>query len=302
MSEKFYKYSNKADLNHLPLIFGGCLVVIFILGIIYNYACTWIPFIYTNILITIFYGSCVGIANLAVIRIGNIRNRMLMFTIGAILSIIAIYFSWITFAMTRTEVGYKDGFMMMFHGGELLRLMPQWAQEKTFIFVKKPIGADSVEFYYWVWFFEAFLIMLFAELCTHFMTRRQVFCEACHKWCEGDFELKVSDNMVAKLTSSTKAKEQNKCLKQALLVANFTTLLKADKFNDNPDESYLQYSINYCEKCENLAVISVERHVVEITNEKVFNKDLHRKFEQNYIIISGLLIPQPIAKELIRKQ
>ncbi len=306
MTTKFYKYSNKADLQSLPLTLIILLGVMFIFGIIYNYLCSWIPLVYLNVLTTFAYASIIALLNYLLILKCNIRSQILMMISGLFLSIIAIYLSWVTFSMIRSSLGYKDGFMLMFHGNELLRLLPEWAQSKTFILNNKNPEEiwsflKSSSFYYLVWIFEALIIIVVTEFSTYFVMKQYAFCESCHEWCDGNFKAKITDDFVSELTQSDDIKEQNKCLKQSLLIGNFKALLSGNKIDNDEQENYLEYSINYCEKCEDLAIINVERHVIEITEEKTFKQKIERKTQKDYFLTSGLLIPMSIAKKLMSK-
>ncbi len=178
MEEQYYKHSgivNPIGLFLIPIIGIPCGVI---LSCIYSYAIFYIPFIYLNFFITLFFGIFLGFILRKIAIIGKVRNTSLLMITGLIVGSIALYCSWITWIYAFTEHAYytvdpSDMWLVISKTAEL----GAWT-----IFGWTPTGWAL----YLIWGIEALMIVGVTSILASTIPP---YCENCKQWLTNEIEL-----------------------------------------------------------------------------------------------------------------
>lgn len=174
--DKYYKESGKIGLPGIVLMAAAGLIASAILGAIYGYAIFYIPFIYLNFFITIFFGVGVGLAIGKTGYFTKVRNRQAVLIFGLVFGIIAGYFGWIFWIHAASEQTVLD-----FNPENILTIMGDIAENGAWsMFGWTPTGAAL----YIIWAIEGLIIIIASIIFALSGIGRQPFCEECENWTE----------------------------------------------------------------------------------------------------------------------
>ena len=174
-SPLYYRHSGKVGRLALPYMLGLGVVGSFVLGPVYAYADYYIPFIYLNFFLTLFYGMGIGFLVVFGAQRGQVRNSLVALLGGFLAGLIALYVAWAFWIQAVT-----GGRLMTFSPSTLLQAIQTingrgvWRISKS-----QPVTGTLL---YIVWFAEALIIVGTSALIAYFSNSDEPFCERCKSW------------------------------------------------------------------------------------------------------------------------
>ncbi|PHI20926.1 hypothetical protein CEQ90_06055 [Lewinellaceae bacterium SD302] len=93
----YYKLSGKFDPSRTILATIVVILLLPLLSFLYNMVNTFIPIIYANVFVAVGYGLLLGYSLRFIAGFGRVRNNQLLFGIGVVIVIIAIFTYWKAF-------------------------------------------------------------------------------------------------------------------------------------------------------------------------------------------------------------
>jgi hypothetical protein len=172
--DMYYQESGNVDLKGILIVAVVGAVTAALLGAIYGYVSYYIPLIYFNFFITLFFGIGVGFALGKASLWGSIRNTKFMLAAGLFFGVLAIYFGWVSWFHAVSEQS-----LLMFGPGEILQSMEGIASFGAWsIFGWTPTGTAL----YIIWAIEAIMVIGGTTLLAMGGGGREPYCEDCDAW------------------------------------------------------------------------------------------------------------------------
>jgi hypothetical protein len=270
-AEMYYQESGKANAQGIAMVVGGGLAAAALLGAIYAYASFYIPLIYLNVLLTVFFGVGLGWVLGKAAYHGKVRNANLMMAAAALIGLVGIYVAWVFWVHAFTEQE-----ILSFAPGDVTDMMSLLSFTGVWsIFGWTPSGFAL----YAIWAIEALIVIIAAVVLAVGASGRQPFCEECDNWTE---ETLVSNHL---------APIQNPAELIRLLesrdMSGITNL-------ENIDESDLQRTkveLLKCPGCGNAHFLTVEH--IEVT----FDND-GKPSDEEVVIVENLKLNRDSYQQL----
>jgi len=270
--DKYYQHSGVIGLSG-PInmaLFGSTAALV--LGAIYGYAIFYIPFIYLNFFITLFFGMGVGYSIHLGAKIGKVRNTKAVLCFGLIIGCLAEYVGWVSWILAFSK---QEALVLM--PWDMFSIMHKIAEEGVWsIFGGTPSGF----FLYAIWAIEAVMIIGATSLASCSKLSTTPFCEECEEWIEEKFTIGFLDPV-------TNPDE----LKAQLEQTDFTLLNSLKKQQTTKDE-YTEIDLLHCPDCRQNHFLTIKS--VKITMDSKSKKE--EKDENN--IIENLIITQEHHKAI----
>lgn len=250
--ELYYKESGNISPISILAIIVSAIATAAVLGAVYGYATFLIPFIYLNVIITVFFGVAMGFVVNKVAYFTKSRNSGRVAMLGLLAGILAEYFGWVFWIHALTEQ-----LVLSFNPLALFSIISSVAEEGAWSIFGgyTPTGFAL----YLIWAIEAGIIIIVSWLSTVGSTSSKPFCEDCGTWAEEkvltsrlepilnieDFVEKIENKDFAVLTSLSNVKHIDP-IKTAVKVLNCPSCDKAhylkvdiiiEKVNDKGEKS-----------------------------------------------------------------
>lgn len=168
----YYTHSGKFPMKALVLSLTFGIITTLILSFVYAYALYWIPFIYVHFLLTLGYGSLIGIATTTGFSMGKGRNNKIASLLGLFIGLFAYYIAWGAYSYANLGFFLTSPFSIM-------ALMSMGLQEGFWSMSGLTIKGGLLGFY---WLSEAIMIIGSSWLLTYILSNSKVFCEKCNDW------------------------------------------------------------------------------------------------------------------------
>ncbi len=242
----YYEFSGKiGPLGVITVLLPGVVASI-VLGFIYAYAIFFIPFVYINFFITVFFGAGIGAAVGWGARIGKVRNGAVIALAGLGFGLVGECFQW----WKWVEIGVASASIKVTSAGQLIEVIQAIAENGAWsIFGFTPTGF----LLYLIWFAEGTIIVLGAGLVAYGMFSSSPFCEKCKNWLK-----------VAKKIEPLTALEDPETARIQLEQGHFDVLEALTRQSGSPVE-FTRLELTHCPGCFNLFLISVR--AIELTND-----------------------------------
>lgn len=252
-TNNYYKHSGKiGPLGPIYMIVFGVLAAL-VLGAIYGYAIFYIPFIYLNFFITLFFGAIVGYAIGLGGKMGKVRNSSLMLLFGFVLGVIAEYVGWVSWILAFSE---QEAFLLNpTHMSNVLSLVAEggaWT-----IFGWTPKGTSL----YLIWLIEAVMIIGASTLVSWSVISAVPYCEPCGKWVENKYAF-----------SPVSSIENVDTLKSQLESGDFSSLQALEKL-DSPANASTLVEVFHCDGCNKNFYLTVKSVVVSVDSDNKEKKE-----------------------------
>jgi hypothetical protein len=260
VSQTYSYYRHSGALGPLGLLYMTLLGAIgaVVLGAVYGYAIYYIPFIYLNFFITLFFGVGVGLLVGFGGKLGKVRNSGALIVFGLIFGVLAEYAGWISWIHAASEQQY-----LLTSAEAILGVLGRVAEKGAWsIFGWTPKGAAL----YAIWAIEAIMIIGGSTISAVGVVSSIPFCERCNKWVE-------ETTTVSPLAPVADPQE----MKRQLERGDFTMLGSLEKL-DEESAAYTQVALPHCPSCANSYFLTVER--VVITKD---SKGKEKKEETNLV-------------------
>lgn len=270
-----YKPSGKTGMLGPVITFLCTAIGGAILGVLYSYIVTWIPFIYINFFITI--GFAFGLAFL--IRtgslLGHVRSGIVNLVFGGLGLITAYYVHWVAWiAAQNIGIGWVWDPLALFGIIKEINEHGLWSIGR--------FGSDgaivSGVFLTIIWVIEALIIFLGGMMG---MTVDSVYCERCRKWTSTNDDLSRMDLKGADV------------LLDGLHQGEFDVFSQLQPAAENAIE-YLKLDTCWCEGCSDFAVLSMSHVFIEYDEE---GKENNRETP----IMSKAIVPYPVVTDLVSR-
>lgn len=217
----YYQSSGKFSVTFVIYFVLVSLLVFPLLGLAYAYCIWYIPFVYINFFITLFFGFLVGVLlSIFVIKKGKVRNPALAALIGAIGAIVALYFhwaSWVDLVINASEGSDLAGLGIATSNVKILQVFSLAMQPEQLWGLIKEINAtgtwgikrsDAVNgaFLSFIWAIEFLLVLGVSSFMTY-LDGKKPYCEVGDNWHE-EVELPAfnlidnKEDLIANITKS----------------------------------------------------------------------------------------------------
>lgn len=275
MGTKLEKYHESGKIGLLSpiilLVFG--VIGGLILGAIYSYGISYIPFIYLNALLAIGLGMGIAFLTNSAGKIGKVRNRGVMAIFGLINGLIALYVQWVVWI----HILLDD--LWIWKPNEVWEIIQLILPEGTWSIGRSSDLAVSGTPLAIVWIIEALIIILIPMFSA---ILNSVYCEECERWVNDEKELKFAIN------------EDIEQLKTELESGNLTLLKTLEKLSEE-NELKNHFKLNYaiCTECNHTAYMSLEKVIIEVDKKGNSKANTTELFEH-------LMISRTVFDELTR--
>lgn len=249
----YYVHSGKCPVLSvfLMLIFGAFAAAI--LSVVYGYAIAYIPFIYLNFFITLFFGVLVGVVVGIGGKKGKSRNQAVYGLIGLLIGVFALYLSWVVWFYASS--GQK---LLLINANELWISMRLIATTGAWsIFGWTPTGGAL----YFIWIVEALMIVGGCTLMAFASVESVPFCETCSQWVEN-----------SKTKSGLESIEEQADFNLKLEQGQFGVLNELSQAESNSNSS-TEVEIKKCNSCEGSNYLSVSSVKTKVDEKGKESKD-----------------------------
>lgn len=180
-----YKHSGQLGSGVLLMPLFGTVAAV-VLGIVYSYADVYSPVAgYVSIVLTFMFALGVGFILKETTRIGKCRSVGFTALIGLVVSLVALYSAWATFAyilLKRMEgLDREISLITCFASPRMIwRLAVAIGEHGWYeIFGSTPEGLELWSF----WVIEALILIVVIIAMAVTAVLGRVFCEQCDQWC-----------------------------------------------------------------------------------------------------------------------
>jgi len=236
-AKKYYKHSGAIGFfsPFLMFIFGAVSVAL--LSVAYGYAIHYIPLIYFNFFITLFFGAGVGFSIAYAARLGKCRNVGMVLLIGFSFGVAAAYAGWITWFYAAS-----DQKLIMVMPDAVWTATQRIAETGHWSLFKWTPKNDVLNI---IWGVEAAMIIL---TCTGISVTQldTPFCERCKKWMDKEEKLQPLDPIVD--SERVVLQFEN---------GDYSALAALQKVGPGAN-LYTQVTLNNCDFCGNGHLMTVE--------------------------------------------
>jgi hypothetical protein len=239
--EKYYSHSGAVGITG-PILFATVgLLVTALMAWVYGYAVYYIPLIYINFFITLFFGGGVGFLIGWLGKVGKVRNNMVMLLSGLALGLFANYFQWVA-AIAAISGDLAGEMVIVFSPLVLFEFMGGLADTGYWtIFGWTPTGWAM----YLFWWIEFFIIVGGATLIAMGFSSEEPYCENCDDWVKDKYQI-TNLNPVGNPLALVQGMEQD----------NFEELMNLEKAMTG-SRQFTQLTLTHCSGCNLMHFISV---------------------------------------------
>lgn len=255
MSKAYSYYQHSGAIGPLGPVYMTLLgaIGVVLLGAVYGYAIYYIPLIYFNFFITLFFGLGVGFLVGYGGKLGKVRNSWAVIVFGLIFGVLAEYAGWISWIHAASEQAY-----LLTSPREIFEVLGNVAERGAWsIFSWTPKGAAL----YAIWAIEAIMIIGGSTVSAWGVVSSTPFCEHCNKWVE---ETTTISNL-APLPDPQEMKHQ-------LEQGDFTTLNSLESL-EGASAEYTQLALPHCPGCEGSYFLTVKGVTVSKDSKGKEKKD-----------------------------
>lgn len=271
MNNKYYKHSGKVPIIGLFFILIFASIAIGAGGFLYSYGIVKIPFIYINVFLTFGYGALVGIFISIGAKLGKIRNPKIVKMSALIISLIAVYVSWITWL-----IAISGKFIFFSHNDLIYSLRYLMVTGSWSIGSTTPKG----NFLMIIWIIEALIIISITYLLSTITIEDSAFCEDCDEWTISKKAIYLEpifniNDHIGNLESH-----------------NFDLIYNAN-FGVS-DNNHTELILSSCEECRQKFYLTIKDVAVSFDKKG-------RKSESKSKIVTNLIINREIYDNLLKK-
>lgn len=271
---EYYRHSGKFGV-HGPLlaVLGACLLG-YPSGIAYAYLIDWIPFVYLNFFITLFYGMAFGLLSALLLRLARVRNIFVATLTGLVAGACASYFSWNGYV----HILMTDPPMLADLGG-LSRLMTllynvgSWGIGSS----GKPVTGLFLGL---VWVVEAIMIIGACTMLAYGGVALVPYCESCRNWLSEEEKIDTLDHF-----DSPQHIEQFK--------AGSIAPLDQARPRDPSASRFARLTVRHSPQCADFCTLSVDNVSVSIDKEG-------KSQEKSEAVVSNLRVPKSLLDRLTK--
>lgn len=178
---KPYVHSGAAPSLGILMSLGAGLAAAAGLGIAYGYLMFWIPFVYLNFLMTIFFGIIIGYIVFAAGKAGKVRNSALIGVVGLVCAIAGLYFAWAGYIGGLVNKSGEDAPFVVLNPAAILDVGGLLLEKGAWtLFGGTPTGTIL----FILWLLEALIIVGAGGLIAWSSIGELPFCEGCDAWTE----------------------------------------------------------------------------------------------------------------------
>ena len=267
----YYQPSGEYNLQKILLWSPLSLIVLYLGGLGYNYWCSAIESVYFSFLgIVIMIMAGFG-ASMILINLGQIRNRLVVNVIAAIIAVLTVYINWMTFVPVRTQAGFAQMFIGPF---EILDVLPLWAENANYIVNGQKIPSLLLKVF---WLMEAVGLLIGTFILTTISTKSIAYCERCTSWLDEEYKSPV----LGEITDL----DEFKPAIESLDFSAISNLGLGDK-----KASHTEVTINKCLDCKKAITLNITSTVINVVG-------LEKK-EKEKTIINNLWISSDHLAEI----
>ena len=268
----YYKHSGRfSPFGVLVGLFTGIAGSI-PLGWLYSYGIIQMPYIKLRALSTLFFGLAVGgCAGIGMVW-GKVRSNWVAALVGLIVSLFALYVSWVTWLVQIFFIGaitWKS-FDLFFHPLVVWQIVERvqgvgtWGSSGS----EATHGTELTV----IWSIEALTILGFGILAAVAVVRKKPFCENCDSWC----------NRSEKLVFFPSVFGQD--LKQRLEAKDLSFIEKlvptSEKF------AHIRFDLFSCSTCNMLNTLSVNQLLIQPAKSRWSQAKAERKELLTFLLVS----------------
>ncbi len=263
---RYYKHSGVIGIVGpvLMLVFG--LLAAGILGAIYGYAIYYIPLIYVNFFVTLFFGFGVGFMVGAGAKIGQVRHGGIVALFGLFAGLCALYVGWMSWL--HALLGPDDPVVAP---GQVMSFIQAIAVEGVWeMFGHTPSGFSL----YAIWSIEALMIVGLAVVGAWAAVESKPFCESCKKWVDATHEI----SPLAPIGNA-------QTMKQSLEAMRYDDLM-ALGFIDDGSTAFSKVTLMQCGGCRAKQYLTLQAVTVKVDSDKSKSED-ETDVVENLILSEG---------------
>jgi hypothetical protein len=245
--DRYYQESGSVSPMGVLSLVGVGTICAAVLGFVYGYAIFYIPLIYLNFFITLFFGIGMGAALGKAGFWGKVRNTKVMIAAGVFFGVLAWYVGWVAWIHAWNGQPLAD-----LTPPVVLNTMVVLSYTGAYeIFGWTPTGFAL----YAIWFIEAAMIIGGAFLVALVALGRKPFCEECDDWTH---ESVVS----SRLQPIANPKELISSLEQ-----HDMSVLTNLQLVDHNDVLRTKVSFHKCDGCGGSKYLTVDQITVSFDDE-----------------------------------
>jgi len=271
---EFYRHSGKFGV-HGPLlaVLAACLLG-YPLGIAYAYLIDWIPFVYLNFFITLFYGMAFGLLSAFLLRFARVRNTLVASLTGLASGACAYYFSWNGYVhMLMSDPPLLADFGQLSRLTNLLYTVGSWSIGSSGTPVTGPLLGL-------VWAVEATMIIGACTVLAYGAVALVPYCESCRNWLSEEEKIDTLDHF-----DSPQHIEQ--------LKAGSIAPLDQARPRDPAASRFARLTVRHSPKCAEFCTLSVDNVSVSVDKEG-------KSKEKSEAVISNLQVPKSLLDRLTK--
>lgn len=271
--EQFYKHSGRiTPLGLLLGILAGAVTAI-VAAIVYAYADLYIPLIYLNALLCIFFGVVVGAASAVAMQRGKVRNIPVALFIVTLVTALAYYVCWVVWMSAVIDrYGHDREFSWIWlasHPHAVWQLGTFINEKGTWALGHSDKENTNGIFLGIIWIFEGVTIFVSALLVAKSVLGDRPFCERCNQWCTKETQL------------TTVAATNVAAIKQMVLEHRFNDLAALG----DSDNHWIALMHQYCDNCKMIHTITAGQH--RITVDKRGRRQTTKTMLINKMLVSA---------------
>jgi hypothetical protein len=273
---QFYRHSGKFGV-HGPLlaVLAACLLG-YPLGIAYAYLIEWIPFVYLNFFITLFYGMAFGLLSAFLLRSARVRNTFVATLTGLAAGLCAYYFSWNGYVHTLvTDPPRLADFGQLSRLNSTLYTVGSWGIGSS----GTPVTGILLGL---VWAVEAAMIIGACTQLASGAVAQIPYCESCRNWLSEEENIDTLDHF-----ASPEHIQQFK--------AGSIAPLDQARPRDPAAGRFARLTLRHSPKCAELCTLSVDNVSVSVDKEG-------KSREKSETIISNLQVPKSLLERLSKAE
>jgi hypothetical protein len=184
----FYKHSGKFGVHGPLLAVIAAVPCAYLLGLVYAYLITWIPFVYLNFLLTAGYSFAFGLLAAVLMKFGKVRNGPVALLTGLLVGVIAWYGNWNGYIHARF-----DGAPTFLLPSQLLAIMKVLLEKGSWGIGRvspEPVTGSALAC---VWAIEGLIMIGVSSFMSCGSIAQTPFCETHHCWLDEEKKMDKLD-------------------------------------------------------------------------------------------------------------
>ncbi len=252
-TDRYYQESGAISPVGIITVAGASIVAAALLGAVYGYAIYFIPLVYLNFFICLFFGIGVGkVVGMAGFW-GKIRNTKLMMGMSLFAGVLAWYFGWLFWLHA-----FSDFETFMWQPGEVYQMTSLFSMLGIYeIFGWTPTGAAL----YIIWAIEAIIIIGGAFLNGLGSLGRQPYCESCDDWTKESVVSSRLEPVLSPREMISKLEQHDMSAVTDLKLANDGDMVRT------------KVNIHKCAGCSSSKYLSVDQIVLSYDDDGKVKED-----------------------------